>query len=158
MARERQPLSRRIIGAVFGLLLLPILVPLVIVVLLAIAVSRVGVYLLIWLLWLPRGKDVLFISSDSPIWREYMVEQVPPLVRERAVVLNWSERRRWNRWSLATWVFRALSGERNFNPMVVRFRLLRRAQKFRFWSAFQESKHGNRASVERLTNDLRVVL
>lgn len=31
--------------------------------------GRLFTYLLVWGLWLPRGKDVLFISSDSPVWQ-----------------------------------------------------------------------------------------
>jgi hypothetical protein len=79
-------------------------VPLLIVVLSAVVISRAGVYALFWLLWLPRGKDTLFIYSDSPIWREYMINEVLPLLHKRAIVLNWSQRRKWKRWSLATWV------------------------------------------------------
>jgi hypothetical protein len=158
MAREKQPLLRRMGNAALVVVLLPLIVPLLIIVLLALVISRVGVYLLVWVLWLPRGKDTLFIYSDSPIWREYMINEVLPLVHERATVLNWSQRRTWKRWSLATWVFRAISGEGNYNPMVVMFRPLRRAQTFRFWSAFQDWKHGHPSSVERLTNELRIIL
>ena len=39
------------------------------------------------------AQDTLFIYSDSPIWREYMINEVLPLVHERAIVLNWSQRR-----------------------------------------------------------------
>ena len=61
---------------------------------------KTTLYLLVWTLWLPRGKDILFVYSDSPIWRDYMTSEVLPLVHERAVVLNWSERKKWERWSL----------------------------------------------------------
>jgi hypothetical protein len=57
-------------------------------------------YLLVWALWLPRGKDVLLVYWDSPIWHEYVTTQILPLVQDRAVVLNWSERKKWSHRSL----------------------------------------------------------
>jgi hypothetical protein len=71
-------------------LLLPLILPLVLIALLSIAVNRAVTYVLIWLIWLPRGKDVLLVSSDSPTWQRYMAEEILPLVKQRAIVLNWS--------------------------------------------------------------------
>ncbi len=159
--RENHSLYSRGGSAVLGIALAPLLPLLLVLALLCLSVfviSRLAVFPLIWILWLPRGKDTLFIYSDSPIWREYMTNEVLPLISERAVVLNWSERRTWNKWSLATWAFHTVSGPRNYNPMVVMFRPLRSPRTFRFWSAFQESKHGNTGSVERLKEDLRATL
>jgi hypothetical protein len=42
--------------------------------------------------------------------------------------------------------------------MVIMFRPLRRAKLFRFWSAFQDWKHGYQERVERLRNELRISL
>jgi len=111
-------------------------------------------YLLVWALWLPRGKDVLLVYSESPIWQEYMTTQVLPLVQERAVVLNWSERKRWSHWSLATALFHQFGGAGDFNPLVVLFKPLRGANIYRFWSGFKDWKHGYREPVERLTQEL----
>jgi hypothetical protein len=135
-------------------ILLPIILPLAGMVLILIALYQWSLYPLIWLLWLPRGKDVLFISSDSPIWRDYMRERVFPLVANRAVTLNWSERKRWSRWSLARHFFRSFSGNREFNPMVVVFRPMRRAAFFRFFIPLKAWKHGNPEPVEWLRQQL----
>src|SRR6266404_233131 len=67
-------------------------------------------YVYIWSFWLTRGKDILFVYSDSPIWRDYMLSEMLPLVETRAVVLNWSERRTWKRWSLRALAFTFFSG------------------------------------------------
>jgi hypothetical protein len=115
---------------------------------------RALLYLLVWALWLPKGQDVLLVYSDSPIWHEYMTTQVLPLVQERAVVLNWSERTKWSRWSLAVAVFHHFGGARDFNPLVVLFKPLRMASIYRFWSAFKDWKRGHKEPVERLTQEL----
>jgi hypothetical protein len=133
------------------ILILPVWLPLV---LFLFVLRFVLVYLLVWLVWLPRGKNVLFVYSESPIWKEYMIDEILPLVRERAVILNWSERARWKRFSLALQIFEALGGDREFNPLVVVFRPLQNARKFRFWSAFKAWKHGDKEPVERLRQEL----
>ena len=139
-------------------LLLPIWFPLVVLWLLGFALYASILYLVIWISWLPRGKDVLLVYSDSPIWHDYMVSEVVPLVKDRAIVLNWSERSGWHGWSLAVRTFRFFGGDYAFNPMVVVFRPLRRARTFRFWPAFKEWKHGDREPVEKLRQEMILLL
>ena len=139
-------------------LLLPIILPLAIVGLVLHFLNKVVVYLLVWVWWLPKGKDILYVSSDSPIWKEYMGTEVLPLVEKRAIVLNWSARSKWPKWSFAVRVFRTFGRGRDLNPIVVLFRPFRRARIFRFLPAFQERKHGNSASVEQLRRDLMQAL
>jgi hypothetical protein len=103
-------------------------------------------------------KDTLFVYSNSPIWHDYMMRQVLPLVHDRAIVLNWSERSTWRKWRLTQQVFYSFGGHREFNPTVIMFRPFRRAKLFRFWSAFKDWKHGNTEPVERLRNELRLSL
>lgn len=139
---------------VLAVLFAPILVPLMIFFLLALAIlvplSYLVVYFSIWLAWGVRGKDILFVYSDSPIWGDYMLCEMLPLVERRAVVLNWSQRNRWNRLSLPVLAFRFFGGRKAFNPLIVVFRPFRRAQKYRFWPAFREWKQGNKEAVEKL--------
>ena len=134
--------------------LLPIIIPLFFIFIIGVMLYQASLYLLIWLLWLPRGKNVLFVSSDSPNWKEYMSGQVLPLVASRAVILNWSERKNWPRRSLATHFFRTHAGDREFNPMVVAFRPMRRAAFFRFYGPLKDWKHGNSEPVEWLRQEL----
>lgn len=139
-------------------ILAPIWVPFLIFLLLILAIvipiTYVLVQVFVWCFWLTHGKDVLFIYSDSPIWRDYMLSEVLPLVESRAVVLNWSERRSWNRWSLRVLAFRLFGGQRAFNPLIVVFRPFRWARKFRFWPAFREWKQGNKHAVEKLKHEV----
>ena len=113
-----------------------------------------ALYMLIWSLWLPRGKDILAVYSDSPIWHEYMTTEVLPLVHERAVILNWSERNKWSNWSFRVHVFHYFGGDREFNPMVVLIRPFRWGRTSRFWLLLKEWKKGDREPVERLLREL----
>lgn len=158
MSRQKTSVARKLGNAVLVILVLSIALPLALVALALHLLLRAVLYLLVWLLWIPKGKDVLFVYSDSPIWREYMTSHVLPLVRERAVVLNWSERTKWSPWSLKGGVFRAFGGSREFNPMVVKFQLFRKAKILRYWSAFQDWKRGYTEPVESLNNQLSSML
>jgi len=89
--------------------LIVLLVPVAIVAFAFYAASSALLYILIWLLWCSRGKDVLFVYSDSPIWSEYLEAQVLPKIAQRAVVLNWSKRKRWKA-SLARFAFTCFGG------------------------------------------------
>ena len=154
MTRQKEPLSRRIWKAALVVALLP----LALISLTLYLAHRIALYLLVWVLWLPRGKDILVVYSDSSIWREYMATEVLPLVQECAIVLNWSERNRWPRLSLRVHVFHSFGGSREFNPLVVLFRPFRHARVFRFWLPFKDWKRGSREPVERLRQELFSVL
>lgn len=158
MSHGKEPISDQIKQLALVVLLLPIILPLFLIGISLFLLHRVALYLLVWIVWLPRGKDTLFVYSDSPIWRDYMIEQVLPLVQQRAVVLNWSERSTWRRWAFPVYVFRSFAGGQKYNPVVILFRPFRRAQKFRFWSAFKDLKHGHADSVDRLRNELTLKL
>lgn len=157
MTREPESIARKVLKFTLFVLLLPIILPLAIIGLVLHLLSNV-VYVLVWVLWLPKGKDVLYVSSDSPIWKEYMETEVFPLVATRAVVLNWSARSEWPRRSFAVRVFRTFGRKRDFNPMVILFRPFQRAKVFRFFAAFREWKHGNTAPIEQLSRDLTQAL
>ena len=158
MTRQKQPFSRRIGQVILIVVLLPFIVPLATFAIVSHLLYRALLYLLVWVLWLPQGKDVLLVYSDSPIWREYVITQLLPLVHERAVVLNWSERKKWSRWSLGVVVFHHFGGAGDFNPLVVLFRPLRFARIYRFWSAFKDWKRGHKEPIERLMQELAASL
>lgn len=58
--------------------------------------------------WRRAGKDVLIVFADTPS-SEQRMEQVLPLVASRSELLNFSERERWDRWSIGPQVFRFYS-------------------------------------------------
>lgn len=107
-------------------------------------------YSVIWLTWTRRR--VLFVYSNSPIWKEYMEREILPYIQDRAVILNWSERKRWKP-SLAVLAFRYFGGDRNFNPIGMVFRPFRFVKIYRFFEAFKEFKHGDAQKVERISKE-----
>jgi hypothetical protein len=158
MVREKQASRDRFLKAAFVIVLLPLILPLALLTLMLGLLHRGSLWLLIQLLWLPRGKDVLLVYSDSPIWHDYMTKEIEPLVGERAVVLNWSERRQWHWWSLAVRAFRSYGGGREFNPLVLLFRPLGRTRVFRFWSAFKDRQKGYPEPLERARQEIFTAL
>ncbi len=88
MTRQKRPL-RELWKAALVVVLLPLVLPLALITYTLGFAHRIALYMLVWLLWLPKGKDTLVVYSDSPIWRDYMETQVVPLVQEPAILLNW---------------------------------------------------------------------
>ena len=158
MSRQTRTVREQIASIALVLVFLPLILPLVVVALVLFAMHRIVLNMLVWMLWLPKGKDTLFVYSDSPIWHDYMTRQVLPLVHDRAIVLNWSERSTWRKWRLTQQVFYTFAGHREFNPMVIIFRPLRRPKLFRFWPAFKQWKKGHPDSVEQLRQELQMTL
>ena len=103
------------------ILLAPILVLYAIVYLLGAGLYRLLLTASVWVFWCPRGRNVLFVYSESPNWQPYIEETILPRISSRAVVLNWSERSRWHT-SLATHVFYKIGGPNEFNPLAIVFR------------------------------------
>lgn len=97
-----------------------------------------------------HGRRALFVYSESPNWHEYIEKHILPRIRDRAVVLNWSERGRWQEtrpWEAR--FYRHFAGDREFNPMALVFDPGGRIQPVRFHAAFMKAKRGNEAPLER---------
>jgi len=96
------------------------------------------------------GIAGVLVTSDSPNWNAYIEEHWLSAFGERFVVLNYSQRKTWER-SLAVRLFSRFCGyEKNFCPAVVLLRGLRYPLVFRFFYAFRDHKHGNEAALRRL--------
>ena len=153
--RFRDTRLYRILSVVGIVALAPLWIPLLLLVVLSRLLSSICLHLAVWLLWLPRSKRLLFVYSDSPIWQSYVEAHILPVIREQAIVLNWSQRREWSfRRSLAVSVFKHFGGYREFNPMAVVFYPLRLARVFRFFQPFQDFKHGKPQSLASVQQDL----
>ena len=134
------------------ILLLPLLIAIVVIALVAFAVSSVCMHVTVWTWWCLRGRDILFVYSDSPIWRDHVEQHILPHLGERAVVLNWSQRKRW-RLSVARLAFHHFGGYRQFNPLGVVFRPFGRTRTFRFWEPFRDFKHGRPGALQKIEHE-----
>jgi len=92
----------------------------------------------VWIDWARQGKDVLVIHLASDHSRDW-ISRLDPLTGGRAVFLNWSERKKWDRRSLAVQLFEVFGPHgmpEQFTahslPAVVVFRKLQRPKKFTF--------------------------
>lgn len=137
------------LGIILSPLLLVVIPAVLILALAAYLVSTISLHILIWSCWCARGRDVLFVYSDSPIWHDYIERHILPCLGERAVVLNWSQHKQW-RLSLAKMAFYHFGSYRQFNPLGVVFHPFRRTQTFRFWQPFRDFKHGNPESLRKV--------
>jgi hypothetical protein len=140
----------------WGIALLIPLAPVILVVLLFVftlfVLVSVGLNIAIWTWWCLRGRDILFVYSDSPIWHDYIEQHILPHLRARAIVLNWSRRQGW-RLLLARMAVHHFGGWREFSPMAVVFRPFRRTRTFRFWQPFRDFKHGHPEALHRLEEE-----
>ncbi|MBI3874689.1 MAG: hypothetical protein HY300_01705 [Verrucomicrobia bacterium] len=134
------------------ILLAPFLLVVVVLALTLWVISTVCLHAVIWSWWCLRGRDILFVYSDSPIWRDYVESHILPFIGQRAVILNWSQRKRWQL-SLAKLAFYHFGNYREFNPMAVVFRPFRLTRKFRFWQPFQDYKHGNAKPLRKMEGE-----
>ena len=96
------------------------------------------------------GKFILFVYSDNPRWQSRIEQQLLPLVREHAIVLNWSDRNNWDRSSWAVQAFHHWGDTREFNPLAIVYINLAHVRVFRFFKAFRESRRGRPANLEKL--------
>ncbi len=139
---------RKILEIFLVISLLPLLVPLVLFHVATRLLHGVALNVLVWVCWCTRGTHFLLVYSDSPVWHDYMEENIIPRLPNSTIILNWSQHRTWRWYSLPVMVVRYFGGTREFNPMVVAFLPFRWAKTFRFWQAFKDYKHDNRRTLE----------
>ena len=96
------------------------------------------------------GRPLLLVYSNSPNWKEHIEQRLLPLIADRAVVLNYSERASWHRRApLAVRVWRHFAGDREFNPCVIAFPPSGAPQVIRLFGAFRDLKHGNPEALQK---------
>lgn len=137
--------------------LFPLILAIAVVAIVRFIVASISLRIVIWSWWCLRGRDILFVYSDSPIWQDYIEQHILPHLGERAVVLNWSHRSRWH-FSLARMAFYHFGGCRQFNPLGVVFRPFGRTHTFRFWQPFRDFKHGYPEALHKTESEfLRLI-
>ncbi len=155
--RNRKWGIREIPQVILFLLISPLLLLSLPVIVLWVALHFIYGFLLlvaIWTRWCTHGRRVIFVYSNSPIWQDYVEQNILPRLPNRSIVLNWSERKKWSRWRLATRVFFFFGGSKEFNPVGMVFRPFCWVETFRFWKPFIEHKHGKPAALKKVEEDL----
>jgi hypothetical protein len=107
-------------------------------------VQVVALYAFVWFWWIGSARRrVLFVYSDSPNWKEYLEANILPKLPANTVVLNWSNRAQWPKFSLPVMLFGCFAGEREFNPIGLVFERFDVVERYRFWQPFRDAKHGH---------------
>jgi len=101
-----------------------------------------------------QGKFIIFVYSDSPNWKSYIEQNILPYVQQYAIILNWSERSRWDRSSWIVQAFHHWGGQREFNPIAIVYFSLTDVRVIRFFKAFHELKRGKSGILDKVESEL----
>ena len=102
----------------------------------------------------PRGVRFVVVYSESPIWEAHVRDTWLPRFGKTAVLLNWTERARWEP-SLEVRLFNHfIKSWRNFNPAVLVLRGHERPLVYRFFYAFQQARNGRAQYLNELEGEL----
>lgn len=159
--------SNTLIFLLLLLFLLVLLVPFILLYLFFKILYGLFLGLLTWKKWRFNGKQVIFVYSDSPTWKEYLEEKLLPKIKGKAIILNWSEHSQWNQDALEVQVFNHWasmnSGSthskrkpswREFCPMAIVLNPWWKPPIIRFWQAFKEYKHGKDQELKERESEL----
>jgi len=102
-----------------------------------------------WNMAVRQGRFILFVYSNSPNWKSHIEENILPQIRDRAVILNRSERNQWDNTSWAVQAFQHWGGRENFNPLAVIFCNLINVRVIRFYNAFHDLEKGEPSSLQK---------
>lgn len=149
VSEKVKSIGKSLLGKVLIALLLVVFLPILVLVALIHVTWSVILSSAIWIVWGLQGRHILSVYSDSPIWSDYIEQEILPHIAETAVMLNWSERKQWKN-SLAVLAFKLYGGSRDFNPMAIVFRPFRFHKVFRFYEAFKDFKHGKTENFEKI--------
>lgn len=146
----------KILGAFAMLLVIPFLVPVIpLIALLFIlyAIKTLILRIAVLLFWSTRKIQLLYVYSNSPNWKIYIEQNILPRLPDQKILLNWSERQLWQRFSLASLVFNHYKKQRDYNPMAIAIKPFSKARVFRFYSAFCDLKHNKPETLQKIEKE-----
>ena len=74
--KTRRQKSADMLGAFLFVLLLPVILPIVLIALTLHLLAGLFLHVAVWLCWCARGRYVLLVYSDSPVWQEYVEREL----------------------------------------------------------------------------------
>lgn len=105
--------------------------------------------------WIKKGKNIIFVYSDSPNWKIYVEENILPKLESSCITLNWSERSKWKDDNLLeSRIFYHWGGYNDYNPMAIIFISFFKVKTVRFYEAFKEYKHGKDVLLNQRLQEL----
>jgi hypothetical protein len=106
----------------------------------------------------PSGKVALLAYTKNRKWSPYIDERILPEIEKCTVVVDRTDAQWKERHPLEEKVIRHWAGRREYNPVVIAFIPKRKPQVFRFYEAFQDTRRGHTADLERQTVALLALL
>ena len=105
--------------------------------------------------WGKKGKNIIFVYSESPNWQEYIEKNIFPKLESNYLQLNWSERSKWKKQKpLEARIFYHWGGDSEFNPMAIVFSKTWKIKTIRFFQAFKDYKHGKDSLLRQREEEL----
>jgi len=98
--------------------------------------------LLFYQKWIRKGKNIIFVYSDSPHWKTYVEDNILPKLESQYITLKWSKRSHYRNNSLESRIFYHWGGYNDYNPMAIIFISFFNIKTVRFYKAFKDYKHG----------------
>ena len=138
------------VGLLLLICVLPILIPALPMAGIVFRIYRAVLTVIAWIVLCHRDINTVFVTSDSPHWKEYIQDNIIDRIRAGAVVLNWSEHTHWKRFSLPVRIFFHFAGSTEFIPIAIVFRPFHRTRVFRFWQPFKDQKHGKTEPLKKM--------
>jgi hypothetical protein len=89
-----------------------------------------------------NGKRIIFVTSNSPIWHDYLKNKWVKRITKYAYILNWSERTQWNNSQWEVRMFHHWGGDRDMVPIIIVYINFFHIQKYRLYNPFIEYKNG----------------
>lgn len=113
--------------------------------------------LLILLFLLQQGKHEIhgvLVTSDSPVWKDYIQENWLDRFGSHFIVLNASRRSQWRNSPATRLYFFFCPQQENYCPVVILLQGFHHPRVYRFFYAFRDHKHGNDTALLKLEEDL----
>lgn len=103
-----------------------------------------------------RGHAIsgVLITSDSPVWKDYIQANWIDRFGNRFIILNGSQRSLWSASPATRLYYFFCPQDENYCPAVILLRGFRHPQVYRFFYAFRDYKHGDGTALLKLEEDL----
>jgi hypothetical protein len=99
----------------------------------------------------PAGKVGIIAYTNNRKWASHVEERLLPRLASKTIVVDRSDAQWKSRFPLEHAVIRHWGGRREYNPIVIAFPSTGAPRVFRLYEAFQETRRGDRADLEKQT-------